>query len=155
MQSSPIQFSSHDIARWSEPLIADCVYAAYESSMGGRTENSEALGRLHCRLWRNLLNGELVLARYLRRELLKAAVAEKLGDATLDAIDSAVFEQLLDVIIRRGQRAARPAHVDGMSLLRAASALGEDPQAGLTPMALSPRRWPSPRACAPAPAPPR
>jgi hypothetical protein len=125
MPARKVEFSSCEITRWSEPLIADCIYSAYERCFGGRTVASETLGGCHCRLWRNLLNAEPVTARYLRRELLKAAASEGLSIATLDAIDAVVFDHLLDVIIRRGQRSRETAHDDGMLLVHAASTLGE------------------------------
>ncbi len=125
MRAKPNGLTGKEIARWSEPLIADYIYTAYERCFGGPTEASEALGRQHCRLWRNLLDNEPVIARYLRRELLKAAAAEKLGAATLDAIDVGVFDHLMDIIMRRSQRSRDTAHSDGMTLVQAASTLGE------------------------------
>lgn len=71
------------------------------------------------------MDAEPIVARYLRRELLKTAASAKLGSATVDAIDAAVFGHLLDVIMRRGQRSRDIARNDGMSLVLAASTLGE------------------------------
>ena len=107
MPAREIEFSSSEIARWSEPLIADFIYSAYEHCFGGRTPASEALGSRHCRLWRNLLNEEQTVAVYLRRELLKAAAAERLPISTVDAIDAAVLDSLLDVLMRPGSALAR------------------------------------------------
>jgi hypothetical protein len=125
MPARKIEFSGSEIACWSEPLIADFIYSAYERYFGGRTKASEALGHCHCRLWRNLLNEEPTVARYLRRELLKTAAAERLPSSMVDAIDTAVLDHLLDVLMRPGQRSRDAARSDGLSLVHAASTLGE------------------------------
>jgi hypothetical protein len=125
MPAREIEFSTSEIARWSEPLIADFIYSAYEQCFGGRTPASEALGGRHCRLWRNLLNEEPTVAVYLRRELLKAAAVERLPISTVDAIDAAVLDSLLDVLMRPGLRSRDSARNDGLSLVHAASTLGE------------------------------
>ncbi|MGA8171189.1 MAG: hypothetical protein WB816_10240 [Methylocystis sp.] len=125
MPAKPAQFPSSEIIRWSEPVIADCIYSAYERCFGGQTEISEALARCHCRLWRNLLNAEPVVARYLRRELVKAASDQRMSSAAVDAIDAAVFSHLLEVLMRPGQRPRDVAREDGMLLVHAASTLGE------------------------------
>ena len=125
MPARKVEFSSCEITRWSEPLIADCIYSAYERCFGGRTVASETLGGCHCRLWRNLLNEEQTVAVYLRRELLKAAAVERLPISTVDAIDAAVLDSLLDVLMRPGLRSRESARNDGLSLVHAASTLGE------------------------------
>jgi hypothetical protein len=114
-----------EIARWSEPLIADFIYRAYEGFLGGPTEASEALGHQHCQLWRKLLDNEPGIARYLRRDLLRAAAAQGLALETIDAIDIGVFDQLMDVVMRRRLRSRDAARSDGMTLVHAASTLGE------------------------------
>ena len=119
-----IGISDREIARWSEPLIADYIYAAYERC-SAPSDAATRLGRLHCRLWRCLFDGETSGARRLRYELLKEAQALRIAGATLDAIDAAVLEELLDVVMRRSQRSRALAHADGMTLVNAASALGE------------------------------
>ncbi len=125
MRADILGFNAKDIARWSEPLVADYIFAAYEQCSDGDAEAAGALTQAHCRLWRSLLAGETTIARYARRELIKAAHARKVNLATLDAIDSVVLEALLDVIMRRSQRSRTMARSEGMALVEAASTLGE------------------------------
>jgi hypothetical protein len=114
-----------DIALWSEPLIADYVYTAYERCLDGQNEIAALLTQQHCRVWRALLDGEPIMARFLRQELLKALARLKLNNETLDAIDVGVCDELLEVIMRRSQRSRASARSDGMALVQAASMLGE------------------------------
>jgi hypothetical protein len=113
-----------EIARWSEPLVADHIYGAYEHWLGGKCDGSEELGRRHCRLWRNLLSGDIQRARQTRGDLLKHARLADAGEEILEAIDAAVLSELLHVILRRSQSALEESRVDGMALMQAASALG-------------------------------
>lgn len=117
--------SSEDIARWSEPLVADQIYGAYERAIGARNEVSETLGRQHCRVWRNLLDGEAQRAQSARRDLLTLAHMSRIDLPTLEKIDSAIFDYLLGVILRRRQGSEAAARIDGMALVKAASTLGE------------------------------
>ncbi len=125
MYASEVVSISKDIALWSEPLISDYIYAAYGRCFGGELGAAETLVRHHCRLWRALFDKELVVAGYLRRELLKAFAAQRLTRETLDAIDIGVCDHLLDVIMRRSQRSRDTARCDAMTLVHAASMLGE------------------------------
>ena len=88
-------------------------------------DGAAALASLHCRLWRRLLNGETTDARRLRDLLLREAGAQQLAVQTLDAVDATVMEELLEVVMRRSQSSRVAAHSDGMTLIRAASSLGE------------------------------
>jgi hypothetical protein len=125
MHTKTCEISTRQIASWSEPLIADYVFAAYERCFGGPCEAARILARQHCRVWRSLLRSELGGARASRAELLQSAARQRLAGAAIDAIDTGVFEQLLDIVVRRGQRWRDLAHSDGMALVHAASTLGE------------------------------
>ncbi len=114
-----------EMARWSEPLVADHIYPEYERYFGGKNELSEEMGRRHCRVWRNLLNGEALYVKSSRRNLLKLAHTVNLDEIALDAIDTGIFDDLLDVILRRCHGSRDKARLDGMTLVQAASMLGE------------------------------
>jgi hypothetical protein len=117
--------TARDIARWSEPLVADHIYGDYERAIGARNEVSETLGRQHCRMWRNLLAGEAQRAHLARRDLLSLAQKWRIDLATLEKIDAAIFDYLLGVILRRCQGSETAAKIDGLALVQAASTLGE------------------------------
>jgi hypothetical protein len=125
MRVSSFQSEDREIARWSEPLVADDVYYAYETSLGGKTDLSEFLGRQHCRMWRSLLEGEARRAEASRRDLVRFAKGAGFGEDVLNAIDMKIFNNLLDIILRRGLGSRDAARTDGMTLVHAASTLGE------------------------------
>jgi hypothetical protein len=117
--------TSQDIARWSEPLVADQIYAAYERAVCARNEVSETLGRQHCRMWRNLLCGETQRAQFARRDLVKLARMASVDLALVEEIDAAIFDFLLGVVLRRCHGSEAAARIDGLALVQAASTLGE------------------------------
>ncbi|HYA81170.1 MAG TPA: hypothetical protein VED87_09600 [Methylocystis sp.] len=124
MHAEGFFISDRDIARWSEPLVADSIYCAYERCRPSRLAAS-TLGRLHCQVWRCLLDGETIVARRLRQDLVKEGQAHGITATTMDAIDATVIEELLVVVMRRSQRSRAMARSEGMTLVNAASALGE------------------------------
>ncbi|HEY8260379.1 MAG TPA: hypothetical protein VIG55_04135 [Methylosinus sp.] len=84
----------------------------------------DALGRQHCRMWRSLLEGETVLARDARSDLVKLARRANVDERSLEAIDESVMDELFRVILRRWH-GRDEAHLNGMALMIAASTLGE------------------------------
>lgn len=125
MRDATLSLTSKEIARWSEPLVADHIYSAYENLFGGKGDKSEALGRQHCRMWRNLLGGGMLNAQFARRELMKLARMCRVDEAAVESIDAAIFSALLGLILRRGHGSIDAARLDGMALVQAASTLGE------------------------------
>jgi hypothetical protein len=125
MRVSPAHSEEREIARWSEPLVADDIYNAYEACFGGKSDLTEFLGRHHCRMWRSLLEGEARRAELTRRELVQFAQRAGIGEEVLTAIDMKIFNNLLEIILRRGMGSRDSARSDGMTLVHAASTLGE------------------------------
>ncbi|HMK90363.1 MAG TPA: hypothetical protein VK446_12115 [Methylocystis sp.] len=125
MRTSIFGLAGREIARWSEPLVADLVYDSYRRCKQASLEAQLGLARLHCRFWRKLLEGDTPTARQLRSELAAAVTAQELGDDSIDAIDTEVLEELLSVVMRCNQHSRATAEDDGMTLVRAASKLGE------------------------------
>jgi hypothetical protein len=124
MQSREFAETSREIARWSEPLVADRIFGVYEAWFRGRRQMWDALGRQHCRMWRSLLEGETVLARDARSDLVKLARRANVDERSLEAIDESVMDELFRVILRRWH-GRDEAHLNGMALMIAASTLGE------------------------------
>jgi hypothetical protein len=129
MRASVFSTTSKEIVRWSEPLVADHIYNEYERLLGGRSDASESLGRQHCRMWRHLLDSEAQRAHVARRDLVNLARLARINPAEIEAMDAAIFDELLNVILRRGLSSRDSARLDGMVLVRAASTLGEIRQA--------------------------
>jgi hypothetical protein len=114
-----------EMARWSEPLVADQIYGEYERRLGRENKVSEALGRRHCLMWRHLIVGETNSAKSAQRELLKLAQTVNLDNSALGAINAAILADLLSIISYRSRRSRNTARLAGMSLLRAAKMLNE------------------------------
>ena len=114
-----------EMARWSEPLVADQIYGEYERRLGSTNKASKTLGRQHCRMWRHLLEGETISASSAQRELLKLAQTVNLDNRALGAINAAILADLLSIISCRSRRSRNTARLAGMSLLRAAKMLNE------------------------------
>lgn len=125
MQSREIAETSREIARWSEPLVADRIFGVYQAWFQGRGQMSDALGRQHCRMWRSLLEGEAILAKDARAGLVQLARRANLEERNLEAIDESVMDELFRVILRRWQGSRDEARLNGMALVLAASTLGE------------------------------
>ena len=115
-----------EMARWSEPLIADQVYRRYERYLGDRNAASETLGRLHCRMWRLLLSGKAAEAQSVLRHLSSVARLANLDDRLLESINAAIFNDLLGVIVRRCRCSREMTRVAGRMLLQAAETLQAD-----------------------------
>jgi hypothetical protein len=114
-----------EMARWSEPLIADQACGEYERHLGGKNEVSESLGIQHSHMWRHLLKGEVRSAQSAQRDLLKLAQTVELDNGKLAAINTAILQDLLSVISRRSQSSRKTARLAGMSLMQAAMTLNE------------------------------
>lgn len=125
MQSREFAETSREIARWSEPLVADRIFGVYQAWFQGQGQMSDALGRQHCRMWRRLLEGEAILAKDARSNLVKLAKYANLEERSLEAIDETVMDELFRVILRRWQGSRDEARLNGMALVLAASTLGE------------------------------
>ncbi len=125
MRTRDFEDTSREIARWSEPLVADRILMVYDQRLAGEESASQALVFQHCRMWRNLLEGQTLRALEARRNLVKLAHRARLSDRDLEEIDKSILDELLGVILRRCQGSHMAARLQGMALVMAASALGE------------------------------
>jgi hypothetical protein len=117
-----------DLAEWSAPLIADRIAEFYElrARQGqGRREDVPIMARAHCRLWASLLKAGSSQTGMARRDLVRLARATRIEAAELDALDHAILDDLMDVVIGRFARSRGVAHAYGMAIVSAASTLAE------------------------------
>jgi hypothetical protein len=118
-----------DLAQWSAPVIADRVGEFYGSYLdcGQIEQDDEAvkIARRHCRMWLCLLQSREAEARACRRDLLRLSKEMRLDPAQIDAVDRAIIDELMDIIIGRFGRSRGTAHAYGMTLVAAASSLAE------------------------------
>jgi hypothetical protein len=126
MRLRSFEETRREIARWSEPLVADRILMVYDQRLVGvEGASSQALVFQHCRMWRNLLEGQTGRALEARRNLVRLAQRACLGEHDLEEIDRSILDELLGVILRRCQGSLIAARAQGMTLMMAASALGE------------------------------
>jgi hypothetical protein len=125
MRTVEFEDASRDIARWSEPLVADRILHFYDGRLFGLSSESQALAFQHRRMWRNLLEGQTTRALEARRNLIRLAYGARLDIRELEEIDQSIFDELLGVILRRCKGSHVAARLQGMALVMAASTLGE------------------------------
>jgi hypothetical protein len=116
---------SRDIARWSEPLVADRVIMVYDQRLFGAESASRALAFQHRRMWRDLLEGQTARALEARRNLMRLARSAHIDRRDLEEIDRSILDELLDAILRRCKGSHISARVQATALMMAAAALGE------------------------------
>ena len=128
MPSDAASFQS-DLADWSAPIIADRIGEYYamvlEADGVGREEEGLKVARRHCRMWMCLLRGRELEARACRRDLLNMGRAFGLTPERIDAMDRAVLDELMDIVIGRFGRSRGVAHAYSMKLVEAATSLAE------------------------------
>lgn len=115
------------LGEWCAPVVTDCVQLFYGDFLAtGRIADRDRLTmifRKHCRLWVCLLEDRDIEANTSARDLARLAREVGLAAADLEAIDSAVAAELLDVILMRFGRSRGQAHGYGMTLMRAVERL--------------------------------
>lgn len=112
-----------DLVSWAHPLIVDEINDCYFRRLRADPAIARELAIQHYRVWRQVLSDNLDGAAQLRTQLIDYAQANSVAAAVLDAVDRAVLDELMDVVIRRFQRTPYLARSYGMSLLDAATGL--------------------------------
>jgi hypothetical protein len=118
MGSADLSEGFSGLKQWSEPVIYDRLIATYYKLVEDR-ELARGLTRLHARVWRALIAGDMEDFEDLR-EMLVATLDP--CDLTLDHLaeaDGEIMIELLDVVMaryNRSQRTARAYHLALMEL---------------------------------------
>jgi len=110
------------LKEWSEPLIFDRLFFAYNEFVSEALARS--LTRLHARVWRALIAGDMPSFESLRETLVATL---KLCNLTLDhlaEVDGEIMDELLDVVISRYNRSHRTARAYHLALIELAGRLG-------------------------------
>lgn len=108
------------LLEWSEPVIYDRLRDAYRRRMGN-DPSCWSLARLHCRVWRALIAGDMDKFEQLRAELVAALDQHGLNLDNLAEADAQTMAELLEIVIARFQRSERVAmsyHLALMDLAR-------------------------------------
>jgi hypothetical protein len=111
------------LQQWSEPLIFDRLHSTYRKLI-----HDEALGRemtrLHARVWRALISGDMPGFDILRSTLIVALEHCNLTLDHLAEVDGEIMTELLDVVITRYNRSHRTARAYHLALMQLAGRLG-------------------------------
>ena len=110
------------LKQWSEPVIFDRLIAAYYKLIEDR-ELARGLTRLHARVWRALIAGDMEGFEELRETLVSALEPCDLTLDHLAEVDGDIMIELLDVVMSRYNRSARTARAYHLALMELAGRL--------------------------------
>jgi hypothetical protein len=108
------------LLEWSEPVIFDRLRNAYRQRVADERAGW-SLARLHCRVWRVLIAGDMEKFGRLRAELVAALDQHGLDLDSLAEADAETMAELVEIVIARFQRSERVAkgyHLALMDLAR-------------------------------------
>jgi hypothetical protein len=115
---SPVAEGLSGLMQWSDPIIFDRLRDAYGRKIGDPAI-AWRLARLHARVWRALISGQMDSFETLRGELVGALAEQGLDLDCLAEADSGTMTELLEIVIarfRQSQRVAKGYHLALMSL---------------------------------------
>lgn len=110
------------LLEWSEPVIFDRLLDEYQQRLGSGPRSWE-LARLHSRVWRALLAGDVSRYESLRADLIEALDRHRLEIAELADADANILVELLDIVMTRYQRSLRTAKGYHLALIALAARL--------------------------------
>jgi hypothetical protein len=110
------------LKQWSEPVIFDRLIAAYHKLIADR-ELARSLTRLHARVWRALIGGDIEGFEELREALVSALAPCDLTLDHLAEVDGDIMAELLDVVMARYNRSQRTARAYHLALMQLAGRL--------------------------------
>ncbi len=120
------------LLEWADPIIFDRMLEAYGAEVSD-LKVVWRLARLHARVWRALIEGDLKAFETRRAELVEALAQEALDlDCVADA-DARTLQELLTVVIDRFHRMPRLSMGYHLALLELAGRLA--PAKGALPLA--------------------
>ncbi|HTR13526.1 MAG TPA: hypothetical protein VMI72_09810 [Roseiarcus sp.] len=111
------------LQQWAEPIIFDRLLAAYRRFV--REEGlARRLARIHARVWRALIECDMVGFEALRESLVGALEACHLTLDHLAEVDGEIMFELLDVVIARYNRSHRTAMAYHLALMQLVGRIG-------------------------------
>jgi hypothetical protein len=110
------------LRQWSEPLIFDRLFSAYCKLLRDDAL-ARGLTRLHARVWRALIGGDMPGFEALRETLVSALEQCSLTLNHLAEVDGEIMVELLDVVISRYNRSHRTAMAYHLALMELAGRL--------------------------------
>jgi hypothetical protein len=122
MPSADLTEGYAGLKQWSEPVIYDRLIAAYWKLSPDR-ELARDLTRLHARVWRALIGGDMADFEELREALVGALELCNLTLDDLAEVDGEIMIELLDVVMARYNRSHRTARAYHLALMELAGHL--------------------------------
>ena len=122
MPSADLTEGYAGLKQWSEPVIYDRLIAAYWKLIPDR-ELARALTRLHARVWRALIGGDMTDFEELRETLVGALEPCSLTLDHLAEVDGEIMIELLDVVMARYKSSHRTARAYHLALIDLAGRL--------------------------------
>jgi hypothetical protein len=119
---SPTAEGRSGLLEWSEPVIFDRLKEAYARRAGDLTRAAR-LAKLHAKVWRALISGDLDLFQGLRGDLVRALSEQGLDVACLVEADLGTMNELRDIVVSRFRRSRRIADGYGLALSEVAGRL--------------------------------
>jgi len=110
------------LQQWSEPVIFDRLFAAYRTLLSNDAV-AYSLTRLHARVWRALIGGDMTGFAVLRDTLIGALGHYSLTLDHLAEVDNEIMIELLEVVLSRYQRSQRTAKAYHLALMELAGRL--------------------------------
>ncbi len=107
---------------WSEPIIFDRLLDAYRARLGGGALPWE-LARLHSRIWRALISGDMSQHDSLRWDLMETLDECRLDLDDVANADAQILVELLDIVMMRYQRSMQTAKGYHLALIALAGRL--------------------------------
>ena len=122
MPSADLSEGYSGLKQWSEPVIYDRLIAAYFKLISDR-ELARSLTRVHARVWRALIGGDMEGFEELRETLVGALEPCSLTLDHLAEVDGEIMIELLDVVMARYKSSHRTARVYHLALMELAGRL--------------------------------
>jgi hypothetical protein len=110
------------LQQWSDPVIFDRLFAAYRKMLGDDAL-ARNLTRLHARVWRALILGDMPGFDVLRETLVGALAHCGLTLDHLAEVDGEIMMELLEVVLSRYNRSRRTAIAYHLALMELAGRL--------------------------------
>jgi hypothetical protein len=110
------------LKQWSEPVIYDRLISAYRKIIADQ-ELARNLTRLHARVWRALVRGDMAEFEDMRETLIGALDPCGLTLDHLAEVDSEIMIELLDVVMARYKGSHRTARAYHLALIELAGRL--------------------------------
>ena len=110
------------LQEWSQPLIFDRLLSAYRKILPDEAL-ARGLTRLHARVWRALINGDMNDFAAMREILVVALQQCSLTLDHLADVDEETMIELVDVVITRYNRSQRTARAYHLALVQLAGRL--------------------------------